>query len=97
LINPKKGSTVGIRGVSRARVRKRVSSDYDLLKLAKQLVQLIPINIAGEWVKGLYTGKNWRCEHDLNEMADSLAVEHMESQQGNSKPLDAPHHTLVTK
>jgi hypothetical protein len=57
-----------------------LSPSYDLLLLAKQLVTSIPITIVGQWVKGHYTGNNRKIQHDLNDMADELAGDHLTSQ-----------------
>jgi hypothetical protein len=51
---------------------------------------MIPITIVGEWVKGHYTGKNRRREHDLYGMARSLVADHLESQQGKFRTSHCP-------
>jgi len=50
-----------------------LTADHDLIELAHHLIQLIPLTIATEWVKGHFTGKNRRLEHNLNDRADGLA------------------------
>ncbi len=41
---------------------------------AKRLLNIIPITIVAQWVKGHYTGKDREYKHDLNDIADSLAT-----------------------
>jgi hypothetical protein len=48
--------------------------------LVKQLIAATPITIVGEWVKGQYTGKNRKIQHDLNDRADEIAGEHLQAQ-----------------
>jgi hypothetical protein len=57
-----------------------MSPSYDLLLLAKQLVARIPITMLGEWVKGHYSGKARKIQHDLNDMADDIAGNHLAAQ-----------------
>jgi hypothetical protein len=64
-----------------------LSSDYDLIQLVKHLIAIIPVTVAGEWVKGHYSGKNRKIQHDLNEKADELAGEHLDNQTSRSGPI----------
>lgn len=57
-----------------------LSPSYDLLLLAQQLVARIPITVLGEWVKGHYSGKDRKIQHDSNDRADVLAGEHLKAQ-----------------
>jgi hypothetical protein len=61
-----------------------LSSDYDLIHLAKHLIAITPITVAGEWVKGHYSGNNRKIQHDLNDKADELAGEHLDNQTSGS-------------
>jgi hypothetical protein len=56
-----------------------LTTDFDLLHLIQQLIQALPITANGSWVKGHYSGKIRRLEHDLNDMADDLATQHLNS------------------
>ena len=47
--------------------------DYDLLVLAKDLLQALPITVRPEWVKGHYSGDNRQVQHDLNALVDTMA------------------------
>ena len=48
--------------------------DEDLLMEAKRLLNIIPITIIAQWVKGHYTEKDREYKHDLNDITDSLAT-----------------------
>jgi hypothetical protein len=61
-----------------------MSPSYDLLLLAKQLIARIPITLIGEWVKGHYTGKDRRIQHDLNDRADEIAGGHLAAQDNST-------------
>ncbi len=66
------------------------AADYDILRLARRYIQLIPVSISGEWVKGHYNGKDKAFKHEMNDLADSLANEHMSNQQAPFKTLRCP-------
>jgi hypothetical protein len=53
-------------------------ADIDLISCAKDLLLQLPVDIQirKEWVKGHYTGSDRKLQHDLNDMADNLAVQH---------------------
>jgi hypothetical protein len=57
-----------------------LSPNYNLLILVKQLITATPITIVGEWVKGHYSGKDRKKQHDLNGKADELVWEHLSTQ-----------------
>jgi hypothetical protein len=57
-----------------------LSPNYDILHIIKQLVAVTPITIIGEWVKGHYSGKNRKIQHDMNDAADALAGQHLDDQ-----------------
>jgi hypothetical protein len=50
-----------------------LTTDYDLVCMAKTLLQMIPITVAAEWVKGHYKGSNKEFKHEVNSKADHLA------------------------
>jgi hypothetical protein len=60
--------------------------DYDLLETVQYLPSMIPLAIAGQWVKGHYNGKQREFQHDLNDKTDALAMAYQQQQQ-------APFHT----
>ncbi len=66
------------------------AADYDILSLARCFIQLIPVSISGEWVKGHYNGKDKAFKHEMNDLADSLANKHMANQQTPFKTLRYP-------
>jgi hypothetical protein len=49
-----------------------LNSDHDLVELIRSLIDLLPITVTYEWVKGHYTGKNKEFQHYLNDDADDL-------------------------
>jgi len=49
------------------------NTDHDLVEVAQSLLQLLPITIGHEWVKGHYEGKNKQYQHYLNEEVDEIA------------------------
>jgi hypothetical protein len=63
-----------------------LSTDHDLIELVQQLLSLIPITIATEWVKGHYTRRNREYKHNLNDTADRLA--------GDYQRLHTSHYTI---
>jgi hypothetical protein len=48
--------------------------------MADTFINLLPITIIGEWVKGHYTGKQRKVQHDLNDEVDTLASGHCNNQ-----------------
>jgi hypothetical protein len=54
-----------------------LTTDYDLICLAQNLLHMLPITVIGSWVKGHYEGKNRELQHDMNDMADNLATTHL--------------------
>jgi hypothetical protein len=60
------------------------SPDYDLILLEKQIVAILPIPDFGEWVKGHYSGKDRKIQHDLNDKADKLAGKHLDAQSNQN-------------
>jgi hypothetical protein len=61
-------------------------ADHDLIEVAQSMLQLIPVLIATEWVKGHYSGNNREYKHDLNDSADRLA--------GDYQRCQYPHRTI---
>jgi hypothetical protein len=53
-----------------------MAADIDLITCARDLLLQLPVevDIAKEWVKGHYEGKQKQLKHLLNDMADHLAV-----------------------
>jgi hypothetical protein len=47
-----------------------LNSDHDLVELIRSLIDLLPITVTYEWVKGHYTGKNKESQHYLNDDTD---------------------------
>jgi hypothetical protein len=76
-----------------------LSPDYDLLHMIKQIVTLIPMTLVGEWVKGHYTGKDRKPQHDMNALADELAGEHLRHQgtleSTNGSTLPCPGYKIL--
>lgn len=69
--------------------------DYDLLVLAKDMLQSLPITISWGWVKGHYTGDNRELQHDLNALADELATRFREDPPKGYEPTVKPmFHSL---
>jgi hypothetical protein len=67
-----------------------LETDSDLIGFTRALIQLIPVPIQGEWVKGHYNGKDKAFKHELNNLADSLAKEHMAEQPPGFQTLRCP-------
>ncbi len=59
----------------------QLSLDIDLITCARDVLLQLPVDVkvAKEWVKGHYTGNQRKIQHDLNDLADKLAVEHNSS------------------
>jgi hypothetical protein len=57
-----------------------LASDYDILHLIHNLLQLTPVQVVGSWVKGHYTGPSPEIQHDLNAEADDLATNYQHYQ-----------------
>jgi hypothetical protein len=53
-----------------------LTTDSDILNLAREFITLIPVTVLGEWVKGHYNGKDKAFKYEFNDLADSLANEH---------------------
>jgi len=64
--------------------------DYDLLHIGKRLLREIPITVTGKWVKGHFTGKDRKPQHDLNALADQLANEFRANPPAGYAPLRRP-------
>lgn len=47
-----------------------LTPDYDLLGMMRDLVEIIPLIVVGEWVKWHYTGKNRAKKHELNDKTE---------------------------
>ncbi len=73
---------------------KQLASDFDLLSCAKDILLHLPVNITvtKEWVKGHYTGPNRTLQHDLNDLADKLAVDYNSAHRKESghPPIVSP-------
>jgi hypothetical protein len=63
-----------------------LAADHDLIEVSRFLIQLIPVVIATEWVKGHYRGKDREYKHRLNDTADRLA--------GDFQGRQHPHRTI---
>jgi hypothetical protein len=69
------------------------NTNHDLVEVAQSLLQLLPIAISNEWVKGHYEGKNKQYQHHLNEEADEIAGTYQLHQRPHRtvrKPLSPP-------
>jgi hypothetical protein len=62
------------------------NTDHDLVEVAQSLLQLLPIALGHEWVKGHYKGTNKQYQHHLNKEADKIAGAYQFHQR--------PHHTV---
>jgi len=51
---------------------------------------MLPIKVIGSWVKGHYVGKNRELQHDMNDMADNLAITHLAAPPKLYGPLRCP-------
>ena len=69
-----------------------LTMDFDLIHLARNLVDLIPIPVVRVWVKGHLTLKNRELQHVLNDKADNLAAQHMQVPPPHFKPIKCPCH-----
>jgi len=72
-------------------------TDHDLLEVKQSLLQLIPITIATQWVKGHYTGLDRQYQHTLNETADQVAGEYQRFQYPHCticKPIPPPDYRV---
>jgi len=72
-------------------------TDHDLLEVTQSLLQLIPITIAMQWVKGHYTGLDRQYQHTLNETADQVAGEYQRFQYPHCticKPIPPPDYRV---
>jgi glutaredoxin len=72
-------------------------TDHDLIELARALIQLIPLIITSEWVKGHYEGKDKQYKHTLNAEANKLAGEFQDQQSPHStliKPIVTPNYRI---
>jgi hypothetical protein len=67
-----------------------LNTDYDLIHLAQGLVQIIPVTIIGEWVKGHYTGPQREYKHVLNHRVDRLATRFQQRQSHRFTTLRKP-------
>jgi hypothetical protein len=69
-------------------------ADIDLISCARDLLLQLPVDIQirKEWVKGHYTDSNRELQHDLNDMADELAVQHNSTRRSPNAypPLISP-------
>ena len=69
------------------------NTDHDLVEVAQSLLQLLPITIGHEWVKGHYEGKNKQYLHYLNKEVDEIAGAYQLHQRPHPtvrKPLPPP-------
>jgi len=72
-------------------------TDHDLLEVTQSLLQLIPITIATQWMKGHYTGLDRQYQHTLNETADQVAGEYQRFQYPHRtirKPIPPPDYRV---
>ena len=67
-----------------------LEADYDLLGVARQLLQGLPIQIEHEWVKGHYTGNDRQLKHDLNDQVDEMANAYRCNPHPDFRPTQAP-------
>jgi hypothetical protein len=70
-----------------------LQTDADLVMEAKRPIDILPITIIAEWVKGHYNGKDREYKHNLNETADSLAT----SFNSSPHPQYIPHHNPAAR
>jgi hypothetical protein len=74
------------------------TTDYDLIELAKFLLQILPITVLHEWVKGHYVGQKKEFKHTLNQQTDTLATQYQLHQQPpystSRKPLAPPNYCI---
>jgi hypothetical protein len=69
------------------------NTDHDLVEVAQSLLQLIPIAMSNEWVKGHYEGNHKQYQHHLNVEADKISGEYQRHQYPHrsiKKPLPSP-------
>jgi hypothetical protein len=74
-----------------------LSPNYDLIHLAKHIIIITRITIIGQWVKGHYSGNQRKIQHDLNDKADKLAGEHLETQDASKTktiPIPCPGYQV---
>ncbi len=64
--------------------------DYDLVHTAKKLLQVLPVTIIAEWVKGHYDGEHREYKHDINDMADKLATTFAKTPPADFTPKAMP-------
>jgi hypothetical protein len=67
-----------------------LTTDYDLVSVAKTLLQLIPFTVAAGWVKGHYKGNNKEFKHDVNIKADQLASKFLQCLPPGFRPRSTP-------
>jgi hypothetical protein len=66
------------------------NSDYDLVEIARNLINLLPLAISREWVKGYYHGRSKESKHDLNHEADHPAMTFQQHQPPRFTTLLSP-------
>jgi hypothetical protein len=75
-----------------------IQSDYDLIQVAKNLCQSIPINITATWVKGHSQAIQKTVQEDMNIQADLLAGRYAEQPDPsflpNSYQIPPPHYKV---
>jgi hypothetical protein len=75
-----------------------LTTDHDLVSLAQGLLQIIPVTVLGEWVKGHYTGMSKEYKHELNHRVNSMATQFQKRQPQRyttlRKPLTPPDFTV---
>jgi len=64
--------------------------DYDLLVLAKDMLQALPIRVSWAWVKGHYKGDDRKIQHDLNDLVDTLATQFRVAPPAGYEPTSKP-------
>ena len=68
-----------------------LEADYDLLFLAKDLLQQLPINVIAQHVKGHYKGDHREVQHDLNALADEIAEQFRKNPPPEYTPSTQPY------
>jgi hypothetical protein len=69
------------------------NTDHDLVEVAQSLLQLIPIAMSNEWLKGHYEGNQQQYKHHLNADTDKITGEYQRHQYPHrsiKKPLPSP-------
>ena len=93
-----KGALRNVFEHTKAGITPYFTTDYDLIEIAKSLLDILPITTLHEWVKGHYTGNQKEFKHTLNQHADKLATQCQLRQQPTfkttPKPLPPPNYRV---